>query len=232
MAKFDIGELLIFKGKERQRIDLLTALEQVTDIQNGQYFLSDYGAIDIDQAEKEYVSVNEVLWQHYILDTLTDKLTPFNGPMTIEKANELFRASQTNHTILLQAEWKGFWLPEEEKPEMQFIDGDVLVRRSDEGKPIKDNENYLFTIEEADQDAGLYFLSNGQAVDMETAHSDYLDAFGSKVLWYWELKTDGDWSMPTSTRKSFQETLEITSIDGKSVTERRILYSLGFSIKE
>lgn len=232
MAKFDIGELLIFKRKERQRIDLLTALEQVTDIQNGQYFLSDYGAIDIEQAEKEYVSVNEVLWQHYILDTLTDKLTPFNGPMTIEKANELFKASQTNHTILLQAEWKGFWLPEEDKIEMQFIDGDVLVRRSDEGKPIKDNENYLFTIEEADQDAGLYFLSNGQAIDMETAHSDYLDAFGSKVLWYWEIKTDGDWSMPTSTRKTFQEAIELTSNDNKPVTQRRALYSLGFSIKE
>lgn len=117
-------------------------------------------------------------------------------------------------------------------PDARFKIGDVLVRRSDEGKPIKDNENYLFTIEEADQDAGLYFLSNGQALDMETAHSDYLDAFGSKVLWYWEIKTDGDWSMPTATRKTFQEVIELTSNDNKPVTQRRALYSLGFEIKE
>lgn len=104
------------------------------------------------------------------------------------------------------------------KIESKFKAGDVLVRRSDEGKPIKDNENYLFTIEEADQDAGLYYLSNEQAVDMKTAHSDYLDAFGSKVLWYWEIKTDGDWSMPTSTRKTFQEAIELTSNDNKPVS--------------
>lgn len=232
MAKFDLNDILLHKFKERQVIDPLLSLEQVTDLQNGQYFLADYGAIDIEQAEKEYVRVIDVLWQHYILDTLTNKLTPYNSPMTIEKARDLFAPSKTNHTMLLTAYWEGFRLPEEDKPEMQFIDGDVLVYRYNEGKPIKDNENYLPKIEEADQDAGIYYLSNGQALDMETAHEAYLDAFGSKVLWYWEIKTDGDWSMPTSTRKTFQEAIELTSSDNKPVTQRRALYSLGFSIKE
>ena len=44
---------------------------------------------------------------------------------------------------------------------MQFIDGDVLVYSYNEEKPIKDNENYLLNIEETDQDAGIYYLSNG-----------------------------------------------------------------------
>ena len=228
MAKFDIGELLIFKGKERQRIDLLTALEQVTDIQNGQYFLSDYGTIDIKQAEREYVKVTDVLWQHYILDTTTNKLTPYNGPMTIEEARDLYAPSKTTDKILLTAYWEGFRIP----IEMEFVEDDVLVRKSDAGRSLEDNDKYLPKVVETNQSEEIYYLSNGIAVSFKTAHDVYLDAFGDNVLWYWEFKTDGDWSMPTSTRKSFQETLEITSIDGKSVTERRILYSLGFSIKE
>ena len=81
MAKFNIGSVLVFKAKEGNYIDPLTSFEQITDIQNGQYFLSDYGAIDIDQAEKEYIRIDKVLWQHYILDTNTNKLTPYNGPL-------------------------------------------------------------------------------------------------------------------------------------------------------
>lgn len=228
MAKFNGGSVLVFKAKEGNYIDPLTSFEQITDIQNGQYFLSGYGAIDIDKAEKEYIRIDKVLWQHYILDTNTNKLTPYNGPMTIEEARDLYAPSKTTDKILLTAYWEGFRIP----IEMEFVEDDVLVRKSDAGRSLEDNDKYLPKVVEANQSEETYYLSNGIAVSFKTAHDVYLDAFGDNVLWHWELKTDGDWSMPTSTRKSFQDTLEITSIDGKSVTERRILYSLGFSIKE
>ena len=238
MAKFDIGELLIFKGKERQRIDLLTALEQVTDIQNGQYFLSDYGAIDIEQAEKEYVSVNEVLWQHYILDTLTDKLTPFNGPMTIEKANELFRASQTNHTILLQAEWKGFWLPENEL-EPKFYDDDVLVHKDLIGEPLSEKD--LLTVSSVDIPQKQYVFIDGSTKSISEVDEEYIEAFSENTLWYFEFKLkDVGWITPadnkrmTFTEASFTSSIFLHYDDFKAtaVLDRRILFSLGFQLKE
>ena len=228
MAKFGLNDILLHKFRERQTIDPLLSLEQVTDIQQGQYILADYGTMDIEQAEKDYVRVTDVLWQHYILDTETNKLVPFNGPMTIEEARDLYAPSKTISKILLTAYWEGFRIP----IEMEFAEDTVLVRRSDAGRSLEDNDKYLPKVVETNQSEEIYYLSNGIAVSFKTAHDVYLDAFGDNVLWHWELKTDGDWSMPTSTRKSFQDTLEITSIDGKSVTERRILYSLGFSIKE
>jgi hypothetical protein len=228
MCKFSDGDLLIHRFRERQTIDPLMYFEVVTGLQQGEYFLSDYGTIDIKQAEREYVKVTDVLWQHYILDTTTNKLTPYNSPMTIEEARDLYAPSKTTDKILLTAYWEGFRIP----IEMEFVEDDVLVRKSDAGRSLEDNDKYLPKVVETNQSEEIYYLSNGIAVSFKTAHDVYLDAFDDNVLWYWEFKTDGDWSMPTSTRKSFQETLEITSIDGKSVTERRILYSLGFSIKE
>lgn len=228
MAKFGLNDILIHKFKERQAIDPLLSLEQVVDIQQGQYILADYGTIDIEQAEKDYVRVTDVLWQHYILDTTTNKLTPYNGPMIIEEARDLYAPSKTTDKILLTAYWEGFRIP----IEMEFVEDDVLVRKSDAGRSLEDNDKYLPKVVEANQSEETYYLSTGIAIDAKSAQETYIDAFGNNVLWYWEFKTDSDWSMPTSTRKSFQDTLEITSIDGKSVTERRILYSLGFSIKE
>lgn len=228
MCKFSDGDLLIHRFRERQTIDPLMYFEVVTGLQQGEYFLSDYGTIEIKQAEREYVKVTDVLWQHYILDTTTNKLTPYNGPMTIEEARDLYAPSKTTDKILLTAYWEGFRIP----IEMEFVEDDVLVRKSDAGRSLEDNDKYLPKVVETNQSEEIYYLSNGIAVSFKTAHDVYLDAFDDNVLWYWEFKTDGDWSMPTSTRKSFQDTLEITSIDGKSVTERRILYSLGFSIKE
>lgn len=106
----------------------------------------------------------------------------------------------------------------------KFKVGDTLV--------FKDSEEELcpmtYTITDIDETNYKFEYTSPTAI--EEVNKDFINE--RDVLWYWEFKTDGDWSMPTSTRKSFQETLEITSIDGKSVTERRILYSLGFSIKE
>lgn len=114
MAKFNVGDILVVKSREWQNINpLIFPLDQVTDIQNGQYFLSDYGTMDIEQAEKEYIRVADALWQHYILDSTTSRLVPYNGPMTIEKANDLFAPSKTNHTKLIVAYWEGFRLPKE-----------------------------------------------------------------------------------------------------------------------
>lgn len=228
MRKFSDGDLLVHRFRERQTIDPLMYFEVVTGLQQGEYFLSDYGTIDIKQAEREYVKVTDVLWQHYILDTTTNKLTPYNSPMTIEEARDLYAPSKTTDKILLTAYWEGFRIP----IEMEFVEDDVLVRKSDAGRSLEDNDKYLPKVVETNQSEETYYLSNGIAIDAKSAQEMYLDAFDDNVLWYWEFKTDGDWSMPTSTRKSFQETLEITSIDGKSVTKRRILYSLGFSIKE
>lgn len=238
MAKFDIGELLIFKGKERQRIDLLTDLEQVTGIQNGQYFLSDYGAIDIEQAEKEYASVNEVLWQHYILDTLTNKLTPFNDLMTIEKANELFKASKTNHTILLQAEWEGFWLPEEEL-DPQFYDDDVLVHRDLIGEPLSEKD--LLTVSSIDIPQKQYVFIDGSTKSISEVDEEYIEAFSENTLWYFEFKLkDVGWITPADNkRRTFTEAsftslifLHYDDFKATAVLDRRILFSLGFQLKE
>lgn len=98
MAKFGLNDILLHKFREGQTIDPLLSLEQVVDIQQGQYILADYGTMNIEQAEKDYVRVTDVLWQHYILDTETNKLTPYNVPMTIEEAKDLFAPSKTNHT--------------------------------------------------------------------------------------------------------------------------------------
>ena len=238
MAKFGVGDILVAKTKERQRIDPLVSLEQVTDVQNGQYFLTDYGAIDIEQAEKEYVSVNEVLWQHYILDTLTDKLTPFNDPMTIEKANELFRASQTNHTILLQAEWKGFWLPEEEL-DPKFYDDDVLVHRDLVGEPL--SERNLLTISHLNIATKQYIFIDGSAKSISEVDEEYIEAFSENTLWYFEFKLkDVGWITPADNkRRTFTEasftsliSLNYDDMEAKTVLDRRILFSLGFQLKE
>lgn len=230
MAKFKDGDIIVAKFKEEQPLDPLLSFDIVTDLQQGQYFLAYEWAIDVEKAEKEFVRVEDVLWIHYILDTMTNKLERFGKPMTIEQAKDLYAPKRSIDTFLLTAYWEGFKIPT--KKEIEFVEDDVLVRKSDAGRSLEDNDKYLPKVVEANQSEETYYLSNGIAVSFKTAHDVYLDAFGSNVLWYWEFKTDGDWSMPTSTRKSFQDTLEITSIDGKSVTERRILYSLGFSIKE
>ena len=230
MYKFKTGDIIVAKFKEGQPLDPILSFDIVTDLQQGQYFLAYEGTIDVDRAEKEFVRVEDVLWIHYILDTMTNKLERFGKPMTIEQAKDLYAPKRSIDTFLLTAYWEGFKIPT--KKEIEFVEGDILVRKSDAGRAIKDNVKYLPKIDEANQEEGVYCLSSGLAIDIKTAQEVYLNAFGDNVLWYWEVKTDGDWSMPTSTRKSFQETLEITSIDGKSVTERRILYSLGFSIKE
>ena len=238
MAKFSVGDILVAKTKERQRIDPLISLEQVTDVQNGQYFLTDYGAIDIEQAEKEYVSVNEVLWQHYILDTDTDKLTPFNGPMTIKEANELFKASKTNHTILLQAEWKGFWLPEEEL-DPKFYDDNILVHRDLIGEPL--SERNLLTISSIDIPQKQYVFIDGSTKSISEIDEEYIEAFSEDTLWYFEFKLkDVGWITPadnkrmTFTEASFTSSIFLHYDDFKAtaVLDRRILFSLGFQLKE
>lgn len=230
MAKFNIGDILVARFKECYPLDPLLSFETVTDIQPGEYFLTTFGNIPMEQAEADYVRVEDVLWRHYILDTTINQLQTLGKPVTIEEARNLFTPRKSIDTFLITAYWEGFKIPI--KKEIEFIDGDVLVRRSDVGKPIEDNNHYLPNVKKADQDAGMYYLSDGSAVDLDTAHSTYLNAFGSKVLWYWEFKTDGDWSMPLPTRKSFQKVVGINIVDGKSVTAMRTLYSLGFSIKE
>ena len=238
MAKVDIGELLIFKGKERQRIDLLTALEQVTDIQNGQYFLSDYGAIDIDQAEKEYIRIDKVLWQHYILDTNTNKLTPYNGPMTIDKANDLFAPSKTNHTRLIVAYWEGFRLPNEELYP-QFYDDDVLVHRDLIGEPL--SEKNLLTVSSIDIPSKQYVFIDGSTKSISEVDEEYIEAFSEDTLWYFEFKLkDIGWITPADNKRmafteaSFTSSIFLHYDDFKAtaVLDRRILFSLGFQLKE
>lgn len=238
MAKFDVGELLIFKGKERQRIDLLTALEKVTDIQNGQYFLSDYGAIDIEQAEREYVKVTDVLWQHYILDTTTNKLTPYNGPMTIDKANDLFAPSKTNHTRLIVAYWEGFRLPNEELDPM-FYDDDVLVHRDLIGEPLSEKD--LLTVSSIDIPSKQYVFIDGSTKSISEVDEEYIEAFSENTLWYFEFKLkDVGWITPadnkrrTFTEASFTSSIFLHYDDFKAtaVLDRRILFSLGFQLKE
>ena len=238
MAKFDVGELLIFKGKERQRIDLLTALEKVTDIQNGQYFLSDYGAIDIEQAEREYVKVTDVLWQHYILDTTTNKLTPYNGPMTIDKANDLFAPSKTNHTRLIVAYWEGFRLPNEELDPM-FYDDDVLVHRDLIGEPLSEKD--LLTVSSIDIPSKQYVFIDGSTKSISEVDEEYIEAFSENTLWYFEFKLkDVGWITPADNkRRTFTEASFTSSIflhyddfTATAVLDRRILFSLGFQLKE
>lgn len=238
MAKFNIEDLLVFKAKECQDVNPLVSFEQVTDLQNGQYFLSSYGAIDIAQAEKEYIRVADALWQHYILDTLTDKLTPYNGPMTIEKANNLFAPSQTNHTKLITAYWEGFRLPEEEL-DPKFYDGDVIVHRDLVGEPV--SERNLLTISHLSISTKQYVFIDGSAKSIEEVDEEYIEAFSENTLWYFEFKLeDVGWITPADNkRKTFTEasftsliSLNYDDMETKAVLDRRILFSLGFQLKE
>lgn len=238
MAKFNDGSVLVFKAKEGNYIDPLTSFEQITDIQNGQYFLSDYGAIDIDQAEKEYIRIDKVLWQHYILDTNTNKLTPYNGPMTIDKANDLFAPSKTNHTRLIIAYWEGFRLPEEELGPM-FYDDDVIVHRGLIGEPL--SERNLLTISHLNIATEQYIFIDGSAKSISEVDEEYIEAFSENTLWYFEFKLkDIGWITPadnkrmTFTEASFTSLISLNydDMETKAVLDRRILYSLGFQLKE
>lgn len=238
MAKFNDGSVLVFKAKEGNYIDPLTSFEQITDIQNGQYFLSDYGAIDIDQAEKEYIRIDKVLWQHYILDTDTNKLTPYNGPMTMDKANDLFAPSKTNHTRLIVAYWEGFRLPNEELDPM-FYDDDVIVHRDLIGEPL--SERNLLTISYLNIATKQYIFIDGSAKSISEVDEEYIEAFSENTLWYFEFKLkDIGWITPadnkrmTFTEASFTSLISLNydDMETKAVLDRRILFSLGFQLKE
>lgn len=235
MAKFNDGSVLVFKAKEGNYIDPLTSFEQITDIQNGQYFLSNYGAIDIDQAEKEYIRIDK---EHYILDTNTNKLTPYNGPMTIDKANNLFAPSKTNHTRLIVAYWEGFRLPNEELDPM-FYDDDVIVHRDLIGEPL--SERNLLTISHLNIATKQYIFIDGSAKSISEVDEEYIEAFSENTLWYFEFKLkDVGWITPadnkrmTFTEASFTSLISLNydDMETKAVLDRRILFSLGFQLKE
>lgn len=238
MAKFALNDILIHKFKERQTIDPLLSLEQVVDIQQGQYILADYGTMDIEQAEKDYVRVIDVLWQHYILDTNTNKLTPYNGPMTIDKANDLFAPSKTNHTKLITAYWEGFRLPNEELDPM-FYDDDVIVHRDLIGEPL--SERNLLTISHLNITTKQYIFIDGSAKSISEVDEEYIEAFSENTLWYFEFKLkDVGWITPadnkrmTFTEASFTSLISLNydDMETKAVLDRRILFSLGFQLKE
>ena len=238
MAKFGVGDTLVARTREKQYIDPLASIKQVTDVQNGQYFLTDYGAIDIDQADKEYVSVSEVLWQHYILDSDTNKLTPYNGPMTTVKAIDLYAPSKTNHTRLIVAYWEGFTLPEEEL-DPKFYDDAVLVHRDLTGEPLSEKD--LLTVSSIDIPSKQYVFIDSSTKSISEVDEEYIEAFSDNTLWYFEFKLeDIGWITPadnkrmTFTDASFTSliSLNYSDLKDKAVLDRRILFSLGFQLKE
>ena len=221
----------------------------VKKVYDDEYVLEGSTITDREVIEDMFVSEKDVLWyfefydyaskwQHYILDTLTDKLTPFNDPMTIEKANELFKASQTNHTILLQAEWKGFWLPKEEL-DPQFYDDDVLVHRDLIGEPLSEKD--LLTVSSIDIPSKQYVFIDGSTKNISEVDEEYIEAFSENTLWYFEFKLkDVGWITPTDNKRmTFTEasftsliSLNYDDMETKAVLDRRILFSLGFQLKE
>lgn len=238
MAKFDLNDILIHKFREGQTIDPLLSLEQVVDIQQGQYILADYGTMNIEQAEKDYVRVTDVLWQHYILDTETNKLIPYNVPMTIEEARDLFAPSKTNHTKLITAYWEGFTLPKEEL-DPKFYDDDVLVHRDLIGEPL--SERNLLTVSSVDIPSKQYVFIDGSTKSISEVDEEYIEAFSENTLWYFEFKLkDVGWITPadnkrmTFTEASFTSSIFLHYDDFKAtaVLDRRILFSLGFQLKE
>jgi len=238
MCKFSDGDLLIHRFRERQTIDPLIYFEVVTGLQQGEYFLSDYGTIDIEQAEREYVKVTDVLWQHYILDTTTNKLTPYNSPMTIEEARDLYAPSKTTDKILLTAYWEGFRLPNEELDPM-FYDDDVIVHRDLIGEPL--SERNLLTISHLNIATKQYIFIDGSAKSISEVDEEYIEAFSENTLWYFEFKLkDVGWITPadnkrmTFTEASFTSLISLNydDMETKAVLDRRILFSLGFQLKE
>lgn len=238
MAKFGLNDILLHKFRERQTIDPLLSLGQVVDIQQGQYILADYGTMDIDQAEKDYARVTDVLWQHYILDTETNKLTPYNVPMTIEEARDLFAPSKTNHTQLITAYWEGFTLPKEEL-DPKFYDDDVLVHRDLVGEPI--SERNLLTISHINIPSKQYVFIDGSTKSISEVDEEYIEAFSENTLWYFEFKLkDVGWITPADNkRRTFTEAAFTSSIflhyddfKATAVLDRRILFSLGYQLKE
>lgn len=238
MAKFGVGDTLVARIREKQYIDPLVSLEQVTDVQNGQYFLSDYGAIDIDQAEEKYIKVEDVLWKHYVLNTTTNTLEPLGFFLLPKDAKKIYHERQTNYSILVTAYWEGFTLPEEELDPM-FYDDDVLVHRDLIGEPL--SERNLLTISHLNIATKQYIFIDGSAKSISEVDEEYIEAFSENTLWYFEFKLkDIGWVTPadnkrmTFTEASFTSLICLHYDDFKAtaVLDRRILFSLGFQLKE
>ena len=238
MAKFGVGDTLVARAREKQYIDPLVSLEQVTDVQNGQYFLTDYGAIDIDQAEEKYIKVEDVLWRHYVLNTTANTLEPLGFYLLPKDAQKIYHERQTNYSILVTAYWEGFTLPEEEL-DPKFYDDDVIVHRDLIGEPLSEKD--LLTISHINIATKQYVFIDGSAKSISEVDEEYIEAFSENTLWYFEFKLkDVGWITPadnkrmTFTEASFTSSIFLHCDDFKAtaVLDRRILFSLGFQLKE
>lgn len=238
MAKFGVGDTLVAKTREKQYIDPLVSFEQVIDVQNGQYFLTDYGAIDIDQAEEKYIKVEDVLWRHYVLNTTTSTLEPLGFFLLPKDAQKIYHERQTNYSILVTAYWEGFTLPKEEL-DPKFYDDDVLVHKDLIGEPLSEKD--LLTISSIDIPSKQYVFIDGSTKSISEVDEEYIEAFSENTLWYFEFKLkDVGWITPadnkrrTFTEASFTSSIFLHYDDFKAtaVLDRRILFSLGFQLKE
>ena len=125
------------------------------------------------------------------------------------------------------------------KIESKFKAGDVLVHRDLIGEPL--SERNLLTVSSIDIPSKQYVFIDGSTKDISEVDEEYIEAFSENTLWYFEFKLkDVGWITPadnkrmTFTDASFTSliSLNYSDLKDKAVLDRRILFSLGFQLKE
>lgn len=103
------------------------------------------------------------------------------------------------------------------------------------------SEKDLFTISSIDIPSKQYVFIDGSTKSISEVDEEYIEAFSENTLWYFEFKLkDVGWIIPadnkrrTFTEASFTSSIFLHYDDFKAtaVLDRRILFSLGFQLKE
>ena len=92
--KFKIGDTLVFIG------DVNTgdvAIYKIIEIKQGYYRFSDRSLRPVEEVEKEFINIKDVLWNFEIYDYATKKYSMHPTRMTIPEMDEEFGA---NHDML------------------------------------------------------------------------------------------------------------------------------------
>ena len=103
------------------------------------------------------------------------------------------------------------------------------------------NEKDLLTVSSIDIPSKQYVFIDGSTKNIAEVDEEYIEAFSENTLWYFEFKLkDVGWITPadnkrmTFTEASFTSLISLNydDMETKTVLDRRILFSLGFQLKE
>ena len=230
---FKIGDVLVEKAEEGKANP---KLYKCTDIGRNQvYYFEDGSVLAKELVNSKFINIADVLW-FFTGVTTEDTYKLLNTTMeTIREAQEYYKGSVRDITPMYSM---GFRLPNEELDPM-FYDDDVIVHRDLIGEPL--SERNLLTISYLNIATKQYIFIDGSAKSISEVDEEYIEAFSENTLWYFEFKLkDVGWITPadnkrmTFTEASFTSLISLNydDMETKAVLDRRILFSLGFQLKE